>query len=904
MGFSRDIHEALEAALHSPDQAPLSPAHALMYPEYLAPSDDDLEPAKAQSLPVSVSPTALSLDYSADSEPVEEDPVEDPVEDLEEDAEENPEDEPSEEEELSTLANSLPTGIYIDLPSETGLRRVRILVRPQTPLTSSIDALVDNWVAAPVPLLPPLSPLLPLLSPLPRIPSPSLLLPPPTHRDIILEADIPPRKRARFTATSHRFQIGKSLAAAAARQPEHDSEEFHVRHQDAQDDRAVLRARVSSLERKIRYHDTMAIAIEHEATYARQAWTRAMDCIRGLQAEIRVLQQQRRDDADRLTRHIQCDRAREDARDLERHDGPADADKYEANRNSGNENRNGNDNRNRSHNSGSGGGRTPHTVRMCTYKEFLNCQPLNFKGTEGAVGLAHWFEKMKYVFHISNCIVECQVKYATCTLLGGVLTWWNSHVRTVGHDAAYRTPWKTLMKMMTENYCLRSEIKKLETELWNLTMKGNDVESYTQHFQELILLCSRMVSDKSNKVLTYATRQAENKRGMDNNSRNNHDQQPPYKRQNVARTYDVGSGEKREYAGTLPLCNKCKFHHNGSCIAKCTNCNRVGHLPRDCRSPTAVNTQRAPGTNKNHGNVSWNGEARGRAYALGGRKPNPDSNIVTDFRIPYGDEVLIVQGDMSDGRNESRLNIISCTMTEKYLLKGCHVFLARITKKKIRDKSEEKLPEDVPVVRDFLKAFPEDLSGVSPTGQVEFQIDLVPSVAPVARAPYRLAPSEMKELSYQLQELSDKGFIRPSSSPWELQFCSSRRRMDLRQFWLPKGTENFIVYCDASHKGLGAVLMQREKVIAYASLQLKIQEKNYKTYDLELGAVVFALKIWRHYLYGTKCTVFTNHKSLQHILDQKELNMRQRRWLELLSDYDCEIRYHLRKENVVANALS
>ncbi|GJR11311.1 putative reverse transcriptase domain-containing protein [Tanacetum coccineum] len=137
------------------------------------------------------------------------------------------------------------------------------------------------------------------------------------------------------------------------------------------------------------------------------------------------------------------------------------------------------------------------------------------------------------------------------------------------------------------------------------------------------------------------------------------------------------------------------------------------------------------------------------------------------------------------------------------------------------------------------------------------------------------------------------------------------------EFWLPKqkfcsapilalteGSEGFIVYCDASIKGLGVVLMQREKVLAYASLQLKIHEKNYMTHDLELRAVVFSLKIWRHYLYGTKCTVFTDHKSLQHILDQKELNMRQRRWLELLSDYDCEICYNLGKENVVADALS
>ncbi|GJW84981.1 putative reverse transcriptase domain-containing protein [Tanacetum coccineum] len=121
---------------------------------------------------------------------------------------------------------------------------------------------------------------------------------------------------------------------------------------------------------------------------------------------------------------------------------------------------------------------------------------------------------------------------------------------------------------------------------------------------------------------------------------------------------------------------------------------------------------------------------------------------------------------------------------------------------------------------------------------------------------------------------------------------------------LPEGSEDFVVYCDASHKGLGAVLMQREKVIAYASRQLKVHEKNYTTHDLELGSVVFALKLWRHYLYGTRCTVFTDHKSLQHILDQKDLNMRQRRWLELLSDYNCDIRYHPGKSNVVADALS
>ncbi|GKA97037.1 putative reverse transcriptase domain-containing protein [Tanacetum coccineum] len=234
---------------------------------------------------------------------------------------------------------------------------------------------------------------------------------------------------------------------------------------------------------------------------------------------------------------------------------------------------------------------------------------------------------------------------------------------------------------------------------------------------------------------------------------------------------------------------------------------------------------------------------------------------------------------------------------------------------------------------------------------------------------FLIAPSEMKELSDQLKELFDKGFIRPSSSPWGAPVLFVKKKdgsfrikqeheehlklilellkkeelydkFSICEFWIPKvqflvhvidsqgihvdpakiesikywaspktptkirqflGAKNFIIYCDASLKGLGVVLMQNKKVIVYASQQLKIHKKNYTTYDLELGV---ALKLWRYYLYGTKCTVYIDHKSLQHILDQKELSMRERRWLEFLTDYDCEIRYHLGKANVVADALS
>ncbi|GJU69096.1 putative reverse transcriptase domain-containing protein [Tanacetum coccineum] len=170
---------------------------------------------------------------------------------------------------------------------------------------------------------------------------------------------------------------------------------------------------------------------------------------------------------------------------------------------------------------------------------------------------------------------------------------------------------------------------------------------------------------------------------------------------------------------------------------------------------------------------------------------------------------------------------------------------------------------------------------------------------------YRRFIKDFSKIAKSLTELTQKNKKYIWGEDQELAFQLLKQKLcEALILALPEGNDDFVVYYDASHQGLGAVLMQREKVIAYASRQLKPNEENYTTHDLELGAVVFALKIWRHYLYGTKCTVFTNHKSLQHILDQKELNMRQRRWLELLADYDCEIRYHPGKENVIADALS
>ncbi|GJV84551.1 reverse transcriptase domain-containing protein [Tanacetum coccineum] len=246
-----------------------------------------------------------------------------------------------------------------------------------------------------------------------------------------------------------------------------------------------------------------------------------------------------------------------------------------------------------SHSSGTGVRGSERVARECTYQDFMKCKPLYFKGTEGVVELTQWFERMETVFRISNCSVESQIKFATCTLLAGALTWWNSHVMTVTHDVAYSMTWVNLKKKMTDKYCPRNEMKKLEAELWNLKVIGTDVVKYNQRFQELALLCVRMFPEEADKIERYvgglpdmihgnivaskpktmqeaiematelmdkrvstiAERQAENKRKLENTSRNNQNQQQQQnKRQNTGRAYTAGSGDKKPYGGSRPLC--------------------------------------------------------------------------------------------------------------------------------------------------------------------------------------------------------------------------------------------------------------------------------------------------------------------------------------------------------------
>ncbi|GJR73188.1 putative reverse transcriptase domain-containing protein, partial [Tanacetum coccineum] len=273
-------------------------------------------------------------------------------------------------------------------------------------------------------------------------------------------------------------------------------------------------------------------------------------------------------------------------------------------------------------------------------------------------------------------------------------------------------------------------------------------------------------------------------------------------------------------------------------------------------------------------------------------------------RIPWRNKTLIIHGDGSNQGNVTRLNIISCTKTQKYMEKGFPIFLAHITAKEVEDKSEKKRLEDVPIVQDFPEVFPEDLPGLPPTRQVEFQIDLVPGAAPKEELYAKFSKCEfwIPKVQFLGHVIDSEGIhVDPAKIESIKDWTSPKSPTEIRQFLglagyyrrfiegfskiakpmtkltqkkvkfelgdkqeatfqllkqklcsapilaLPEGSEDFIAYCDASKKGLGAVLMQREKVISYASRQLKIHKKNYTTHDLELGAVVFALKIWRHY---------------------------------------------------------
>ncbi|GJU06705.1 putative reverse transcriptase domain-containing protein [Tanacetum coccineum] len=301
-------------------------------------------------------------------------------------------------------------------------------------------------------------------------------------------------------------------------------------------------------------------------------------------------------------------------------------------------------------------------ARECTYQDFMKCQPLNFKGMKGVFGLIRWFEKMETVFHISNYPENSQVKYATCTLLNSALTWWNSHKRTIGTEAAFAMSWRELMKLMTKVYCSRNEIQKMETEL----------------LQDAVRIANNLMDQK---LKGYAVKNAENKRRLEAGNKNGVGEAR-------GKTYVLGGGDVN------PDSNVVKGHPFN-----------IDLMPVELGSFDAI--------------IGMDWLANHHAVIV------CDEKIV---RIPYGDEVLIVQGDRGSRREKSN------------------------TKKETETIEEKRLEGRADLTETFRRSLSRDFPGLTPTRQVKFQIDLVPGAAPMARALYRLAPSELQELlNHQLR---------------------------------------------------------------------------------------------------------------------------------------------------------
>ncbi|GJZ27886.1 putative nucleotidyltransferase, ribonuclease H [Tanacetum coccineum] len=427
-------------------------------------------------------------------------------------------------------------------------------------------------------------------------------------------------------------------------------------------------------------------------------------------------------------------------------------------------------------------------ARQCSYKEFMSCQPINFKGTEGAIGLIRWFERTESVFSHSNCTEDYKVKFATGTLTEEALSWWNSFAQPMGID------YRELNKLTIKNRYPLPRIDDLFDQLQGSSVYSKiDLRSGYHQLR---------VRDEDIPKTAFRTRY-----------RHYEFQVMPFGLTNAPAVF-------------MDLMN------------------------RVC-------------------------------------KPYLDK-----FVIVFIDDILIYSRNKEEHANHLRI-ILELLKKEKLYAKfsKCDfwIHIVQFLGHLIDSQGLHVDPAKIEAVKNW----------TSPTTPTEIRQFLG------LAGYYRRFIKDFSKIAKSLTELTQKNKKYIWGEDQESAFQLLKQKLcEAPILALPEGNDDFVVYCDASHQGLGAVLMQREKVIAYASRQLKPNEENYTTHDLELGAVVFALKIWRHYLYGTKCTVFTDHKSLQHILDQKELNMRQRRWLELLADYDCEIRYHPGKANVVADALS
>nr|GEV44376.1 hypothetical protein [Tanacetum cinerariifolium] len=472
-------------------------------------------------------------------------------------------------------------------------------------------------------------------------------------------------------------------------------------------------------------------------------------------------------------------------------------------------------------------------------------------------------------------------------------------------------------------------------------IQGNVIVANPARLQVAIRIANQLMDKK---LQGYAARSAENKRSMESNPKDNRGQQPSFKRQNtsgrnVARAYTAGSNERKGYFGSLPYCIKCRLHHEGLCNIRCGNCKNIGHQTSDFRVTVTPNTQGAAvgnqqgnvcyecgrprhfskdcpkmrGQNRGNqtrnktGNKTGGNEVTTKAYTIGEGGTNPDSNVFTETSIVFRGCTLGLLGhpfniDLMPIELGSFNVIIGMDWLAKYhaliicdenvirIPYGDEVYLAQVTSKKAEDKSAEKRLEDVPIVQEFSEVFLEDFPRLPPARQVEFQINLVLGAAPVARAPYRLAPAEMQELSTQLQELSDRGIIRPRSRVYsKIDLRSGYHQLRVREEDIPKtafrtryGHYEFQVMSFGLTNALAVFmdLMNRmcklylDRFVIVFIDDILIYSKNRKEHERHLKLILKLLKEEKLYAKFSKYEFWLSKvKFLGHVIDSEGIHI-------------------------------
>nr|GEW27968.1 putative reverse transcriptase domain-containing protein [Tanacetum cinerariifolium] len=505
---------------------------------------------------------------------------------------------------------------------------------------------------------------------------------------------------------------------------------------------------------------------------------------------------------------------------------------------------------------------------------------------------------METVFHICNYPEKYQVRYATRTLLNSALTWWNSHKRTIKTDAAFAMSCRELMKLMAEGYIPRNEVQNMESEMWNLTVKNNVLAAYTYRFQELTMLCTRMVPQEEDQIKRCVG-------GLPNNSQGNVMFVEPTRLQDAIRLANSLMDQKLKGYAIKNTKNKrmledCKVTististQKGQVVNQrviiCFERERQGHYRSDCPK---LKDQNCGNKSRNKNGV---GEARGKAYMLSGGDANTDLNVAKGTFL-FNNHYAFVLFDSGADRSfvsstfSTLLDIIPDTLDVSYaveladekifetntVLRGCTLGLLG------HPFNIDRIPIELVVLT----------SSSAWIGRIVRQVFKVRFLAVKVQFLAHVINSEGIHVDPAKIE-SIKDWASPKTPTKIHQFLGLagyyRRFIEgflkiakpMTKLTQKNVNENFVGYCDASRKGLGAVLMQKEKVIAYASCQLKIHEKNYTTHDLEHEAAVFALKMWRHYLYDAQVKAikdenFRSEDLCVEIKDQEVKRLKQSR---------------------------